>query len=67
VFEIIITILGIALSALFVGYLAFAIKAIPLWVIVIASFALMVRQLLIDLRSEANRNAGNERSQDRSQ
>ena len=42
-FEIIITLFGIAASALCVGYVAFAIHAVLLWVIVIATFALMIR------------------------
>lgn len=49
-FEIIITLLGIAASALYVGYLAFAIRAVPLWVIVIATFALMIREFVIEFR-----------------
>ena len=50
-FEIIITLLGIAASALYVGYLAFAIHAVPLWVIVIATFALMIREFVIEFRT----------------
>jgi type III secretory pathway component EscT len=53
VFELIVTILGIGASALYVGYLAFAIKSIPLWVIVIATFALVVREFVVEFRSEA--------------
>lgn len=50
-FEIIITLLGIAASALYVGYLAFAIHAVPLWMIVIATFALMIREFIVDFRT----------------
>jgi hypothetical protein len=53
VFELIVTILGIAVSALYVGYLAFAIKSIPLWVIVIATFALVVREFVVEFRGGA--------------
>lgn len=49
-FEIIIAILGIVASALYVGYLAYAIKAVPLWIIVIAAFALMIREFVIEFR-----------------
>ena len=54
-FELIVTILGIAVSALYVGYLAFAIKSIPLWVIVIATFALVVREFVVEFRGDVAR------------
>lgn len=61
-FEIIITILGIALSLLYVGYLAYAINAVPLWIVVIGTFALMIREFVVELRNDADRAARLERS-----
>jgi hypothetical protein len=54
VFEIIIAILGIVASALFVGYLAFAIKSIPLWIIVVGAFVLMIREFIIEFGQDTN-------------
>jgi hypothetical protein len=54
-FEILLTVLGIAASALYVGYLAFAIRAVPLWIIVILTFVLMIRQFAVELRNGARR------------
>jgi hypothetical protein len=48
VFEMIIAILGIATSALYVGFLAFKIHSVPLWVIVIATFVLVIREFAVE-------------------
>ncbi len=61
-FEIIVTVLGAAVALVYVGFLAYSIKSIPLWVIVILSFGLMIRELVLELREgadRAQRNAGN--------
>jgi hypothetical protein len=57
-FEIVITMLGLAAAAVYVGYLAYAIHAVPLWIIVIATFALAIRELLVELRSEQRGKGG---------
>jgi predicted membrane metal-binding protein len=62
VFQIVVTILGIAISALYVGYLAYAIKSVPLWVIVILTFALVVREFAVEFRSDSNARGRNKRS-----
>jgi hypothetical protein len=54
-FETIIGMLGIAAAALYVGFLAYKIHAIPLWVIAVGTFVLAIRGILIDLREGANR------------
>ncbi|MGH8686564.1 MAG: hypothetical protein ACREVQ_02540 [Burkholderiales bacterium] len=54
-FETIIGMLGIAAAALYVGFLAYKIHAIPLWIIVIGTFVLAIRQFLIDLRGSSKR------------
>jgi hypothetical protein len=54
-FETIIGMLGIAAAALYVGFLAYKIHAIPLWVIAVGTFVLAIREILIDLREGANR------------
>ncbi|HEY2558217.1 MAG TPA: hypothetical protein VGI48_00740 [Caldimonas sp.] len=56
-FEIVISVLGIAASALYVGYLAYAIHAIPLWVIVIATFALAIREFIVEFRDNGKQSA----------
>jgi hypothetical protein len=61
VFEIIVTILGIAVSALFAGYLAYAIKSVPLTIIVIATFVLVARQFVVEFRNTGERKAKNGR------
>lgn len=54
-FEIIIGILGIIASALYVGFLAYKIDAIPLWVIVIGTFVLIIREFVAEVRENAKR------------
>ena len=54
-FEIIIGILGIIASALYVGFLAYKIDAIPLWVIVIGTFVLIIREFVVEVRENAKR------------
>lgn len=61
-FEIIIAILGIVVSALYVGYLAYAIGAAPLWVIVVATYALMIREFYIEFLKGGNRENNGGRS-----
>jgi hypothetical protein len=53
-FETIIGILGLAAAALYVGFLAYKIGAIPLWIIVVGTFVLAIREILIDLRGSRN-------------
>ena len=47
-FEMVIAVLGIAVSALYAGFLAAKIHSVPLWVIVIATFALVIREFVVD-------------------
>lgn len=54
-FEIIIGVLGILASALYVGFLAYSIKSVPLWIIVGATLALALRELVIEFRNGADR------------
>jgi hypothetical protein len=61
VFEMIIAILGIAASALYVGFLAFKIHSVPLWVIVIATFVLVIREFFVEFVSGANQATQNGR------
>ena len=49
--EIIITIIAIAVSATYVGYLSYSIHAAPLWIIVIATFGLMIREFIVEFGS----------------
>ncbi|MGE5669048.1 MAG: hypothetical protein ACM338_12725 [Betaproteobacteria bacterium] len=51
-FETVITILGLTAAAVYVAYLAYAIHAVPLWIIVIATFVLAIREFLVELRGE---------------
>ncbi|MGH8745323.1 MAG: hypothetical protein ACREUK_02395 [Burkholderiales bacterium] len=53
-FEMIIAILGIAASALYVGFLALKIHSVPLWVIVVATFALVIREFVVEYLGAAN-------------
>jgi hypothetical protein len=54
VFQIIIGFLGIVVSALDVGYLAYAIGVVPLWVIVVLTYAVMIREFLIEFRENGS-------------
>lgn len=47
-FEMIIAILGIIAAAIYVGFLAFKIGALPLWIIIIATFALVIREFAVE-------------------
>jgi hypothetical protein len=51
VFEMIIAILGIVASAIYVGFLALKIYSVPLWVIVIATYVLVIREFAVEYRS----------------
>lgn len=53
-FQLIIGIFGILVAAVYVGFLAYSIGAIPLWVIVLATFALMIREFIVELRESTN-------------
>ncbi|MFZ1909511.1 MAG: hypothetical protein WAU52_10570 [Burkholderiales bacterium] len=53
-FEMIIAVLGIAASALYVGFLALKIHSVPLWVIVIATFVLVIREFFVEFMGAAN-------------
>lgn len=45
-FARVIAILGLAASAVYVGYLAYSIHSAPLWIIVVATFALAIRDFI---------------------
>jgi hypothetical protein len=49
-FAIVIDVVGMLLAFLYVGFLAYSIGAIPLWVIVIATFLLMIYALVGNLQ-----------------
>jgi hypothetical protein len=53
VFEIILTVLAVGASAVYVGYLAYAIDAIPLWVIVALTYVLAIREFAQEFRESA--------------
>jgi hypothetical protein len=55
VFQIIIGILGIIASAIYVGYLAYAIDRVPLWIIIVGTYALMIREFIVEFRNNADR------------
>lgn len=57
-FEIVIGVLGIVAAAVYVGYLAYAIGAVPLWIIVVGTFALMIREFALEFRESAKRSSG---------
>jgi hypothetical protein len=54
-FEIIIGVLGIITSAIYIGFLAYKIHSVALWVIVVATYVLATRELLLEAREAANR------------
>ena len=54
-FARIIAILGLAASAVYIGYLAYAIHSTPLWVIVLATFGLAIRDFVTEFLNGANR------------
>jgi predicted membrane metal-binding protein len=55
VFQIVIGIFGFAAAAIYVGYLAYAIGRVPLWIIVVATLALAIRELVTEFRDSADR------------
>lgn len=61
-FELIIAALGIATSALYVGFLAYKIGAVPLWIIVVGTFALMIREFVVEYLGAANKSRREERN-----
>lgn len=54
-FRLIIDIIGIVSAAIYVGYMVYKIGAVPLYIIVLATFALMIRQFLVEYRTNADR------------
>lgn len=44
----IIGFLGLVVAAVYVGYLAYAIEAVPLWIIIVATFALAIREFIVE-------------------
>lgn len=56
-FEIIIGVLGIVAAAIYVGYLAYAINSVPLWIIVIVTLGLALRELITEFRNSVDRDA----------
>ena len=54
-FEMIIAALGIVTSALYVGFLAYKIGAVPLWIIVIVTFVLVFRDFTVEYLGAANK------------
>jgi hypothetical protein len=52
---IIIDFLGVLLAFVYVGFLAYSIDAVPLWVIVVASCALAVYAMVGEIRSARER------------
>lgn len=54
-FQIIIAVLGIVASAVYIGFLAYSIASVPLWIIVAGTFALMIREFVVELRESAGR------------
>ena len=61
VFEIIIVAVGILLSVLYVGFLAYSIGAVPLWLIAAATCALMVYAFVGELRNARSTPEDNDR------
>ena len=61
-FARIIAILGLAASVVYVGYLAYAIDSTPLWVIVLATFALAMRDIVNEHLNGANKSNGGQHS-----
>lgn len=54
-FKIIIAILGLVVSALYVGYLAYSIEAVPLWIITVGTFVLAVRELIVEFANSKDK------------
>ena len=53
--QLILAILGVAVSAAYIGFLAYSIGAVPLWIIVVGTFALMIREFVLEFRESADR------------
>ena len=49
--KIILAIAAIAVSATYVGYLSYAVHSVPLWLIVIATFGLAIREFVLEIRN----------------
>ena len=54
-FKIIIAILGLITSGLYVGYLAYSIGAVPLWIITLGTFALAIRELIVEFATSKDK------------
>jgi hypothetical protein len=61
VFEMIIAVLGIVASAVYVGFLALKIHSAPLWVIVVATFVLVIREFAVEFLGYSKQAKGNGR------
>lgn len=60
-FQLIIIIAGALVAAIYVGFLAYSINAIPLWVIVIGTLALMIREFIVEfLRGRKSRRSADQ-------
>ena len=62
VFARIIAILGLAASAVYIGYLAYSIHSTPLWIIVLVTFGLAIRDFVSEYLNGASKSNGGQRS-----
>lgn len=58
----IIAILGIAASAIYVGFLALKIHSLPLWIIVLATFVLVGREFALEYLGAGKKPGSTERN-----
>lgn len=56
----IIAALGILTSALYVGFLALKIHSVPLWIIVIGTFVLVIREFAVEFLGLGAAKKGND-------
>lgn len=56
-FRLIVDIIGILSAAVYVGYMVYKIGEVPLWIIVLGTFALMIREFIVEYRTNADRPA----------
>ncbi|HEX5476349.1 MAG TPA: hypothetical protein VFX09_00660 [Burkholderiales bacterium] len=61
-FEAVISFLGLASAALYVGFLAYKIGSVPLWVIICGTFVLAIREFVADMREDSKRGNASGRS-----
>lgn len=57
-FQMVIGFLGLVAAAVYVGYLAYAIGAVPLWIIIVGTFALAIREFIVEFGNFGNNNGG---------